>query len=214
MAELPSNAMGRPAPSLNVLNRYAAVLKTAKEVIWQPLYDYQTYAAAGQLSLTFFQTPAGQGGKTYADTNMDMGGQLPAGMNFLCVGIEVLFWPAGTIETTAANSIADDTRLVMSPSAYLEFTMLQKTQLREAPLQVFPQQTGLTGFAATNITSATDGSLIEYARNSGNTYQVTPIQIISSQNFSVKITWPAVVAISAAAKIGVRLLGYTFRNAQ
>lgn len=216
MAQKPMGlkGLGRPAPGLKSLRQYDAYLADAKEVIWQPIYDIQTYAQAGQLSLTFFQTAAGQSNKTYADTNMDMGGQLPSGVNFLCVGLEVVFWAGGTIETTAANSIADDNRLVMSPAAYLEVNLLQKTYLREAPLQVFPQQTGLSGFAASNITSGTDGSLIEYARNAGPLYQITPLRIPSSQNFNVKIVWPTVVPISVAGKIGVRLLGYTFRNAQ
>lgn len=216
MAQKPMGlrGLGRPAPGINTLRQYDAYLAGAKEVIWQPLYDIQTYAQPGQLNLTFFQTPAGQSSKTYADTNMDMGGQLPAGVNFLCVGIEVMFWPAGNIEHTAANNIADDVRLVTAPGAFLELNLLQKTYLREAPLQVLPPQTGLSGFAATNITSAADGSLIQYARNAGPLYQITPLRIPASQNFAVKITWPAVVAISAAGKLGVRMLGYTYRNAQ
>lgn len=209
-----SNPVGRSAPSLDTLKRYSAYLADAKEVIWQPLYDIQTYAQAGQLNLTYFQTPAGSGNKTYADTNMDMAGQLPAGMNFLCVGIELQFYPGGTIETTAANSFIDDTYLVNKPGAWLEFNLLQKNYLREAPLGVFPQQVGLDGFAATNLAAASDGSLVEYARQCGPLYQITPVRIPSTQNFNVKITWPAVQAISVAAKLAVRLLGFTFRNAQ
>jgi hypothetical protein len=212
--DVKSQGMGRPAPNLAQLAKYNAYLGDAKEVIWQPLYDIQTYAAAGQLNLTYFHTPAGSSSKTYADTNMDMAGQLPAGVNFLCVGIELQFFPAGTIEFTGANNFADDTYKVFKPGSYLEFTLLQKTYLREAPLQVFPQQTGLTGFAGTNITSGTGGSLVEYARLCGPQYQMTPIRIPASQNFAVKITWPAVQTINAAAKLGVRLLGYTYRNAQ
>jgi hypothetical protein len=208
-----SNGLGRAAPNLKVLSKYDAYIANAKEVIFQPLYDYQPYAQAGQLNLTFFQTPAGSGTKTYADTNMDMPGQLPAGMNFLCVGVELAFYPGGTIETTAANSFADDTYLV-SKSGFVELNLLQKNYLREAPLGVFPQQVGLTGFAATNITSATDGSLIEYARGCGPMYQITPLRIPASQNFSVKISWPTAQAISVAGRIGCRLIGYTYRNAQ
>ncbi len=213
MDQLAISPIGRQAPTLNDLNRYTAFLSDAKEVIWQPLYDYQNYAAAGQLSLTFFSQGA-TGTKTYADTNLDMNGQLPAGMNFLCVAIEFVFWPAGSIEHTAANNIPDDTYKALGPGAWMEFIMLQKTLLREAPLQMFPQQTGLDGYAATNLTAAGDGSLISYARNSGPTYQITPIRITSSQNFAVKVSWPTLVPISAQAKIGCRLLGYTYRNAQ
>lgn len=210
-----AQGMGRPAPSLATLDNYNAYLADAKEVIWQPLYDYQTYALAGQTQLSFFQVPNGGGSpaKTYADTNMEMPGQLPAGMNFLCVAIEILMFPAGVIEHTAANNQIDDQYNVMK-SGFLEFRLLQKTYLREAPLQVFPPQTGLVGFAATNLTSGTDGSLVGYARNGGPTYQITPIRIPASQNFSVNLNWPTAVGISAAARIGVRLLGYTFRNSQ
>jgi hypothetical protein len=205
---------GRQTPNMQNLRQYSTYLPDAVEVIWQPLYDIQTYAAAGQASLSFFQVPNGQGGKTYADTNMEMTGQLPSGMNFLCTGLEIQLFPAGTIETTAANSFADDVYKILKQGSWLELSLLQKVYLREAPLMNFPPQTGLTGFAATNITSGTDGSLVEYARNCGATYQISPLRIPASQNFSVKIQWPAVQAISADAKIAVRLLGFTYRNAQ
>lgn len=215
MAGIKPSGMGRPAPSLKVLDQYSAYLADAKEVIWQPLYDYQTYAQAGQLNLSFFQVPNGSGSpaKTYADTNMEMGGQLPAGMNFLCVGVELLVFPAGLIEHTSANNQADDQYNIMK-SGFFELKLLQKTYLREAPLQVFPAQTGLIGFSSTNLSSGTDGCLNNYARNAGAPYQMTPVRIPASQNFSVQLSWPTAVSISAAARIGVRLLGYTFRNAQ
>lgn len=214
-SKIGANGVGRPAPSLDTLNTYSAYLADAKEVIWQPLYDYQAYAASGQTSLAFFQVPNGGGSpaKSYADTNMEMPGQLPAGMNFLCVGVEIMLYPAGLIEHTAANNIADDQNSVMR-SGWLEFRLLQKTYLREAPLGVFPPQTGLYGYAATNVASAGDGTVISYARQAGPTYQITPIRIPASQNFSVNLSWPTAVAISAQARIGVRLLGYTFRNSQ
>jgi hypothetical protein len=214
MNGIKSQGVGRQAPSIAVMDQYRAYIPNATEVIWQPLYDYQTYAAGGQLSLNFFQTPAGSGTKSYADTNMQMAAQLPAGMNFLAVGIEVDFFPGGTIETTIANSLADDVRLVYTSAAFLEVNLFEKNYLREAPLIKFPPAAGLTGFAATNITAGGDGCLIEYARNCGPLYQITPLKIPSTQNFNVRITWPAVQAISVAGRIGVRLLGFTYRNSQ
>lgn len=214
MNGIKSQGVGRQAPSLAVMDQYRAYIPGATEVIWQPLYDYQTYAQAGQLSLSFFQVPAGNGAKSYADTNMQMAAQLPAGMNFLAVGIEVDFWPAGSIEHTGANSISDDVRLVYTSACFLELNLFEKNYLREAPLVKFPPASGFTGFGATNITSGTDGSLIDYAKATGPLYQITPLKIPSTQNFNVKITWPAVQAISAAGRIGVRLLGFTYRNSQ
>lgn len=209
---LKTGAIGRSAPSLNDLNRYSAYLKNAKEVIFQPLYDYQTYALAGQLNLNFFQVPNGAGTKTYADTNMEMAGQLPAGMNFLAVAVEVKIFPTASIEHTAASNFIEDMYKITT-GGFLEFNMLQKNYLREAPIGVFPDASGLDGFAATGLTTG-DGSVIGYATNNGPVYQITPIRIPSSQNFTVRMGWGTAIPISAPARIGVRLLGFTYRNAQ
>lgn len=205
---------GRGTPNMQNLRQYSAYLPDNVEVIWQPLYDIQTYAQAGQASLSFFQVPNGQSGKTYADTNMEMPGQLPSGMNFLCTGIEIQVFPGAAVEALANTQFSNDVYNITKPGSWAELTLLQKIYLREAPLVNFPQQTGITGYAATNITSGTIGSFVEYGRTCGATYQISPLRIPASQNFNFKIQWPSVQAISVAAKIAVRLLGFTYRNAQ
>lgn len=50
-----------------------------QEVITQPVYDSVTFAAAAAMAkTTLFQTPIGQNGKTLAQTNMQLAGQLPS----------------------------------------------------------------------------------------------------------------------------------------
>ena len=92
----------RKLPTLQDLKQFAVTKPGQIEATAQSLYDFQTYAAAGQTSLQFFQTPKGQGGKTAADTNLEQAGQLPAGKNFLVTSIEVKFYPG--VDTFADKS--------------------------------------------------------------------------------------------------------------
>ncbi len=80
-------------PNLAELQSYAVNRKGQYEGIRQSLYDYQTYASAGQTSLSFFQVPVGQAGKTIADTNMEVSGTLPQPKHFLVESCEIRFWP-------------------------------------------------------------------------------------------------------------------------
>ena len=67
------------------------------EAIWQPLYDSATYPAAGTSALAFFQEAIGVNGKTVADTNMELNGQLAKGQAFLVTGVQVAFYPGGLL---------------------------------------------------------------------------------------------------------------------
>ena len=84
--------MGVSAPRMQELSKYAVNRPGMEEDIFQPLYDYQTYALAGTTSeYQFFQVPQGQGGKTLADTNMDSAGQLPAPKRALVTQVQGLW---------------------------------------------------------------------------------------------------------------------------
>ena len=126
------------------------------EVTRQSLYDFQTYAAAGQTSLTFFQVPIGQTGKTIADTNLELAGQLPAPKNFVVESIEIYFFPADApvsidntaVVTAAITNYANDVDAV-AQSGSLDFFIGSKSYLQEAPLGRFPPKTRLyTEFGA------------------------------------------------------------------
>ena len=200
------------------------------EVTRQSLFDFQTYAQAGQTSLTFFQVPIGQSGKTIADTNLELAGQLPAPKYFVVESIEIYFFPADapvtvgntTAITAVVSNYANDVDAV-AQSGSLDFFIGSKSYLQEAPLGRFPPKTRLqTEFGAALQTkqaiAADDTAQIigDYAAMAGRPYFLDPYKILlaPTQNFNVTLTWPAAVAVSADARVGVVLDGVLFRLSQ
>lgn len=209
-------------PTLDELQKYNVNRAGQVEGIRQSLYDFQVYAAAGQTSLTFFQVPVGQAGKTKADTNMESAGQLPAPKRFFVESIEIMFFPGSAIDsfTVAAAALpqqADDVYTVMK-SGFLDFFIGSKSYLTEAPLGRFPSKTGLKMNSALASNSATVGEVkSEYANFGGQVYKLDPgILLVPTQNFNLTLNWPTAVALpsTVAARIGVVLNGILYRNSQ
>jgi len=216
-------------PTVEDLKRYSVSKPNEIEVTRQSLYDFTTYAAAGQTSLTFFQNPVGQNGKTRADTNLDNAGQLPSGKNFLVTSIEVMLFP-GVLPSTESEDVAltasefiNDVYTVQK-SGYLDLFVLSKSFLTEAPIGRFPPKTRLEVDAAAAAASeagtvGTNNLLVEhaYASMSGRPYFVDPnITLISNQNFNVTLNWPTVVPLPSGenARIGIVMDGLMYRSSQ
>lgn len=210
------------APALSDLQQYNVNRPGQIEVVRQSLYDFQTYAAAGQTQLSFFQVPQGQSGKTKFDTNMEVAGSLPNPKNFYVTSIEVLFFPGSVIDTfnaaAAANAAQADDVYTFAKSGYLDFFIGSKSYLTEAPLGVFPPKTRLQINNALASNSATVGEVkSEYATMSGQPYILDPgILLVPTQNFNITMNWPTAVALpsTVAGRVGVRLNGYLYRNSQ
>lgn len=215
---------GSNAPSMAELEKFNVNRAGEFEAIRQSIYDFQTYAQAGQTQLIFFQVPAGQSGKTLADTNMELAGQLPNPKMQLVQSIELLFYPSvlpsrGAI-ADEASIFLNDTYLV-SKSGWLEFFIGSKSYLREAPIGRFPPKSKLEGFAAI-ATSLTAGAATQsrdtYAAFAGRPYMIDPwILLKPTQNFNVTLNWTTAQALNAAdtaARIGVALDGVQYRNSQ
>lgn len=218
-------AQNRPyVPSLAELERYNVNRAGEFEATRQSLYDTLTYAQAGQTQLLFFQVPAGQAGKSLADTNMTIAGSLPNPIMQLVQSIEVLFFPS---TLPSRGPIADEASIFLNDvynvgkSGWLEFFIGSKTYLKEAPINRFPPKTKLDGFAA--ITSSlTAGAATQsrdtYAVFSGRPYMLDPwILLKPTQNFNVSLNWTTVQALNAAdtaARIGIVLDGIQYRNSQ
>jgi hypothetical protein len=164
-------------------------IKGLTDQIAQPIYDtFNLIAATAVFNL--FQTQVGQGvgsfgtngttvAKTYADTNMDLPGQLPAGFAFQVRGFRVLFpWNV---------AIADP--LVFMNGAFVEFTIGAKVFLR-IPARTIPSGNGpfVSGnagsTAAVNVAGITSGwpSL-----QNGFAIGGKPLYMGATENF--KITW-------------------------
>jgi len=206
-------------PSLDELNAYNVNRAGQVEAIKASLYDFQAYAVGGQTQLQFFQTPKGQGGKTFADTNMTLAGSLPAPMSFLVETIEIYFFPLNAISTAAAAVALENWNDVydVGKSGWLELFIGSKPYLDEAPLMKFPPRCGLTGVAAAALAGEVADQAItaDYASFGGPVYEmIPPILLVPSQNFNVTLNWPAAVAISLAGRIGINMGGILYRNSQ
>lgn len=203
-------------------DKYAVNRKGQYEVLKQPLYDYQTYLAAGQASLIFFQTPQGQSSKTLADTNMEAAGQMPNPKRFLIRGIEIQFFPGVALPSTgpiadAADAFTNDVWKVFSSAGWLELYIGSKAYV-QAPINMFPPVNKLDGWAALTSTltaGAATMSRIAYATFSGTPFGMDPPLILEpTQNFKVTLNWPTVVTTTNAARIGLHLKGLLYRQSQ
>ena len=197
-------------PSIAALRKYNVNRVNQYEVIWQPLYEYQTYAAAGQTLLTFFQNTVGSiaGGKS--TTNILAAGQLPRPQEFLITGIQVTFEVGAAVSIAAATQVNLQDVFDVSNSGNLDLFVGSKSYLTDAPIGVFPQQWGVGGETSNGAVQSAD-----YARPVGRYYSITPVKLPANQNFNVTLNWPeGVVTTTTAGVIGVRLDGFLYRLSQ
>jgi hypothetical protein len=208
--ELGGVTPNRP-PSIPQLKKYNVNRVGQFEVIWQPLYERQTYVVAGQTLLTFFQNTVGSIAGGLSTTNIRAAGQLPRPQEFLITSIEVTFDVGAAIAqaASAVQSNWQDTFDVMN-SGNLDLFVGSKSYLTDAPIGVFPQQYGIAGADAQGATVGMD-----YARPVGRRYEITPVKLPANQNFNVTLNWPeGAVPVVTQATIGVRLNGFLYRLSQ
>lgn len=227
---LASAGLGRPILTAADLAAHQNNLGNVQDVVWAPLYDANSWGTAGQLQISYFSSPVGQGTtsapgatgvKTISDTNMQAAGVLPKGNDFFLTGLEFVFFPGSNPEQdlTAAgiNGQVNDTYLAMK-SGLVTFTVGSlRIYVQDGPLVLFPPSAGLYVAAAIggNDTAATNALLtVAYARAAGAPYELTPIYIEATQGFQETVTWPAVVALATTARMFSRMNGYLIRNAQ
>lgn len=227
--------LGRPIITKQQIDTHRVTVGNVADVIWAPLFDFLSYVTAGQLLLTFFTVPQGQGtttapgatgAKTIADTNLSSAGQLTKGNEFYMTGQEILFYPGldpaevgpGTTSTTFGNFLNDTYDVSKSGVLTLKVGS-DRNYIQDGPLGMFPPVTRLA--VATSVAGAVTGALtttntvaLVYAALSGEPYTITPLYIESNQGFQETITWTALVPLSVSARIGSRLRGYLIRQAQ
>lgn len=212
---------GLKAPSLRQLEQYNVNVEGQPEVIYQPVYDFQVYPAAGFAELGFFAVPEGQGGKTFDDTNMSLSAALAVPINMAITDIQVWFFP-GTTESITGAVVAEnwrDTAAVLG-AGNLQLEIGSKEYLVDAPLIKFPPQARLDGaYALSDTTTAAAARVttIDYASGAGRVYDLVPLRLISQQNFVVRLRFQnGVVATpsTVAGRIGVALGGFRYRLAQ
>jgi hypothetical protein len=208
-------------PTYDQLQQFNPNRPGSLEVIWQPQYDYQTYAQAGQTQLLFFQIPQGQSSKTAADTSMVLAGQFPAPTGQFVTAVQSPFFPLNTVSQAASAASRVQTNIsdvvAVANSGYLQMVIGSKPYLTDAPIGKFPPNFGIDLFSA----MASDGSGtatgvadVNYARAKGRYAEITPFFIPQTQNFQVGLYWPTAVAVTVAGRIGVILDGFYYRQSQ
>lgn len=241
-----------PAPTAGDFSSARVTNPGMSEAVRQRLYDYQVYAAGGVQQMNFFQQPVGQGvtssvgavvgtPKTYGDTNMQLGGQLPSGAQYLAQTVEVQFFPGSS---AAANNFTPQTITAFNAAAaaavtasvddvnkfyqsgWLEFNILQKNYVREAPLITFPPQTTLSFSGALALTPSTqtaagaaaiNEAALAFARADGATYEIPGGLLLQpGMNFVVSLNWPAAVGTVSTfnGRVGVIVDGWLQRASQ
>lgn len=225
---MPMPNMQTQVPSRRQLKQYEVFRTGEWETTRQSLYDFQTYAQAGQSQLTFFALPVGQGGKTLSDTNMTNASMLPANQEFLIQSIEVQFFPSvpavaaqnpAAFGAQAIAQIVNDAYIV-GRTGNLKLEVGQKPYLQEAPLGRFPGKVQFDLSAAAADVTTAGASLqtrIAYGKWKGRPYLLDPAAILlpETANFSVTLNWPeGLQAITNPGRIGVILDGFLYRKSQ
>jgi hypothetical protein len=235
--------MGRPILTTQYIQSHTVGVPGTQDVIWGPLYDAIAYPAAGINQLNFFTQPQGAGvssapgagavTKSIYDTNMITNNQLSLGNEFYAIGSETLFFPGvnNSTSTTAAFGLEPGGAVALA-TAVGEFwndvynvgnggikvltVGTDRSYIKDGPLNLFPPATRLAGVAAlASGDTSTSAAQISYAVWSGEPYTLVPIYIQSTQQFTLNITFAALIPTPSGqpARIIERLRGYLIRQA-
>jgi hypothetical protein len=196
-----------PSPQ-EILSSNRVTVPNMSNVYREHLYDYQTKTIAATPSQRFFSDPIGVNGRTISDTNMKLSGQLPAGQMFVIQSIQVELLPDALVVGAAASSFAQDVYNFYKTGA-LRLTIGNNDVITQGNLMKFcPRNKLRAAFGVTN-TALSDR---QYAAADGAPYETNDMVLQSGMSFSV--TLENMSAITAAARLGVTLIGWTYRNAQ
>lgn len=212
---------GRRAMALSDLARYNVNRLGDVEGVWNPLYDYQTYPTAGAAQLTYFQAPLGGAtGRTYEDTNIDLGGQLSTPTEFLITSIGVNFlsnFPTDLLSGAINSSEPLDTFTVLK-RGFMRVTIGSKDYIKYTNLMEFPAAGRMNGFGAASnrsVLAAGQRTAVGIAQSTGPQFAMTPIRLPSGQAFRATIEYPnGAVAATAGGRLGIILYGFMYRLSQ
>lgn len=204
---------GLSAPELDkVMNKARVTIPGKVESIWEPLYDFQTCAAAATSSQSFFTTPIG-GSKTRADTNLTLAAQISKDQLFVVTAICLDFIPGVEVASSTLDNEYINDVLAFYRNGNINFVIGDKPYGRQGPLMKFPPSNRLAGFAATGTGNASDET-ISYAQAAGQKYETRDMIIEGGQQFSFAIENRLALPSTIAGRVGVTLEGWLFRPAQ
>lgn len=205
-----------PLP-LSALAAYNPNRADQVEGIWQPFYHKQTYLAAGQASLQFFNV-AFSG--DYTVTNMPAAAFFPAPTAFFVRALMLNFIPGNAFAVSntapAASQVANfNDVLAVANGGYVEFVIGGKVYLRDSPSGRFAPNYGVSAaIAAAATLTAPAQTVFDYARAAGRYYEITPFLIPQTQNFSVTLYTPTAIPVSVNGTVIATMDGFYYRQSQ
>lgn len=156
--------------------------------LWWIYYDRAIMAAA-TLQHQLFTVPLGQAGKTLADTNCTVGGEIPKGQNFEVKGIELYY------VSDAAKTVAQLQNVIdMFRDTTLEFIISGKSAQLQANLTI------LFGSPFTqHVTGGAAGDQLTGRSQFNNMFELpTPIILAAKTNYRIEIQHHIAVNASLA----------------
>lgn len=222
-------------PSYSQLDAFAVYLD-GWEALRYALFDSSSYAAAGANTISFFQTPQGQGTsasagsgpKNATDTNMVAAGSMPQNQQFLIQSVEVLFLPTTPTVTAGmpavfggqlVSTIVND-EYIFRRSGNLNLLIGSKNYVQDGPMWRFPSRGNFeisAALADTTTAAAASQSRISHGFVKGPPFILSPGDLLleSNANFNLTLNWPeGLQAITNPARIYCYLNGVLYRRAQ
>lgn len=197
-----------------------------EEAVDQPIYHIQSYATAGATSFTFFNTASGSATNALSDTNMDASNVLSAGKRFAVLAVSLAFFGSNPhINNSSATFVSplNDAKGVLEGIGNFNFQVLDKTYLQVAPLSYLPAGFGLyIGGSAQQRTQASGADGTNYVAYANNGFPAptalrrlrVPIPIPQQVKFQATLTFPSLITVGTASRIGCFLDGLLIRARQ
>lgn len=184
-------------------------------------YHRQTYAAAGQTSLQFFNV-APQDFICNLPVQGSVANDMPFALTSIAVTMEHLDTAGAKVPGAASSAAAATTSLsrfeevlAALQGGELEFQINGRSLFRTRDLTMFPSGGGIDGFGATGVTAgaATHGNNGAPLYANQNVFRA-PIVILPGQQIRVNCYWQQALALTTASAIRVTLIGEQLQQFQ
>lgn len=198
-----------------------------EEAVWEPRYHYQSYAAAGFTSQSYFGQTVGSVSGGLRVTNMEKANAIGNPKRFSVEGIAIDYVPGSNPSAQAASQTTLDVFLndifLVSSVGAAQFRSIDKVYLNIAPLWSCPPGRGLAGGgAAVALAQATAADRNQHVSIAsigipalqGIRWLKAPIPLQSETPFFLDITYTTAVAVTNAGTQGVSLEGLIIRPLQ
>lgn len=215
-----SQALAQPSAFGPNFSNYVVTYGNALEFIADTLYDTQTYAAAGQTSLSFFQTASTPA--TIGNTNMALAGQLPDRQGFLIMSIRCypVMTPFSNARHASGGPQAGSTTdlITIISNGVVTFNFLNKNY-GSFPLWLLPAGGGPLSIMTAEGATADPGGFVDFGHNgmpdARDIYVLEqPLFLPPQTKIGVVCNWNSLLTLAAAVPLKLLFDGLMVRPVQ